>query len=230
MIDAKAVICQGAKIAENVEIGPYSVIGEKVEIGPGCKIASHVVIEGNTKIGQHNRFFQFAAIGAIPQDKKYQGEDTRLEIGDCNIFREFCTVHTGTIQGGGLTKIGNHNLIMNYAHIAHDCVLGNGVVMSNNTSLAGHVVVDDFTVFGGFAKVVQFARLGAYSFVVANSDISKDVLPYVMAGGIATDNKLYGLNLIGLKRHGFSEESLRVLKQAYNIILRRGVSTEQALL
>ena len=229
MIDNRAIITDGAKIASNVKIGPYAVIGNKVEIGEGSWIGSHAVIEGRTKIGKNNQIFQFASIGAIPQDKKYHGEDTVLEIGDGNIFREFCTVHLGTVQGGGITKVGNDNLIMNYVHIAHDCIVGNNVVLSNNASLAGHVIVGDHAIFGGFAKVAQFTKLGAYSFLVANADIGKDILPYVIVAGSVDTAKLYGLNVIGLKRHGFSELTIQDLKTAYNIILRKNLTVTQAI-
>lgn len=230
MIDHRAIVAANAKIADNVTIEPFAIIGDKVEIGEGSWVGSHAVIGGRTKIGKNNLIFQFASIGAIPQDKKYHGEDTVLEIGDGNSFREFCTVHLGTVQGGGITKIGNDNLIMNYVHIAHDCIIGNNVVFSNNSSLAGHVIVDDHVIFGGFAKVAQFTRIGIYSFLIANSDISKDVLPYVIAGGSLDIAKLYGLNLIGLKRHGFSEQTIQNLKKAYNVILRQSLTTAQAIL
>lgn len=229
MIDSRAIVAEGAKIAKNVVIGPYAIIGGNVEIGENSSVGSHAVIEGNTKIGKNNKIFQFASIGAVPQDKKYQGEKTLLEIGDNNTFREFCTVNLGTVQGGGITKVGNNNLIMNYVHIAHDCIVGNNIVFSNNASLAGHIIVDDHVIFGGFAKVAQFTRIGAYSLLVANIDLGKDVLPYVIAGGTVDTVKLYGLNLIGLKRHGFSEETMQNIKTAYNVILRKGLTVEQAV-
>ncbi len=229
MIDDRAIVAKGAKIASNVTIGPYAIIGDNVEIGEGSWVGSHTVIEGQTKIGKNNQIFQFASIGAVPQDKKFQGEETFLEIGDNNILREFCTIHLGTAQGGGITKIGNNNLIMNYVHIAHDCLVGNEVVFSNNASLAGHVIVGDYVIFGGFAKVAQFTRLGAYSFLVANTDLGKDVLPYVIAGGSFDTMKLYGLNGIGLKRQGFSEATIQSLKNAYNVIIRKGLTVQQAI-
>ena len=229
MIDNRAIIAAGAKIADNVEVGPFSIIGDQVEIATGTKVGSHVVIEGRTKIGKNNQIFHFASLGAIPQDKKYQGEDTTLEIGDNNVFREFCTVNLGTVLGGGITKIGNGNLIMNYVHIAHDCQVGNEIVFSNNASLAGHVVVGDYVIFGGFAKVAQFTRLGAYSFLIANADVGKDILPYVMVGGTMDTIKLYGLNVIGLRRHGFSDELINKLKEAYNTIVRKNLTVSQAL-
>ena len=230
MIDHRAIIAKGAKIASNVVVEPYAIIRDNVEIAEGSWVGSHAIVEGHTKIGKNNKIFQFASIGAIPQDKKYQGEETSLEIGDNNIFREFCTVHLGTAQGGGLTKIGNNNLIMNYVHIAHDCTVGNEIVLSNNASLAGHITVGDYVIFGGFAKVAQFTRLGAYSFLVANADIGKDILPYVMAGGSVDTAKLYGLNIIGLRRQGFSEPIIQNLKNAYNVILRKGLTVQQAIL
>jgi UDP-N-acetylglucosamine acyltransferase len=229
VIDQRAIVAPGAKIADNVTIGPYTIIGNNVEIGEGTTVGSHTVIEGQTKIGKNNQIFQFVSIGAIPQDKKYNNEKTFLEIGDNNIFREFCTVNLGTAQGGGITKVGNNNLIMNYVHIAHDCIVGNEVVFSNNASLAGHIIVGDYVIFGGFAKVAQFTKIGAYSFLVANTDIGKDILPYVIAGGSFDTMKLYGLNTIGLKRNGFSEETIQNLKTAYNVILRKGLTVQQAI-
>ena len=229
MIDHRAIVSESAKIADDVTIGPYAIIGDKVEIGTGSWVGAHAVIEGHTKIGKNNRIFQFASIGTIPQDKKYQGEDTSLEIGDSNIFREFCTVNLGTEQGGGITKVGNNNLVMNYVHIAHDCIIGNDVVFSNYTGLAGHVIVEDHVISGGFAKVAQFTRLGAYSFLVANVDVIKDILPYVIVGGPLGNTKLFGLNVIGLKRHGLTDETIQKLKEAYNIILRKNLTAMQAI-
>lgn len=229
MIDSKAVVDKKAKIAPDVKVGPYAIIGKDVEIAAGSWVGPHAMIEGRTKIGKNNQIFQFASIGTIPQDKKYHGEDTALEIGDNNIFREFCTINLGTEQGGGVTKIGDGNLFMNYAHVAHDCLIGNETVFSNNASLAGHVVVDNYVIFGGFTKIAQFVRIGAYSFTVGGSDITKDVLPYIIAGGSFDAAKLYGLNLVGLKRHGFSEQTLQHLKVAYNIILRKKLTVVQAI-
>ena len=229
MIDPKAIVAKQAKIATDVNIGPYAIVDENVEIGSGSWVGSHAIVTGRTKIGKNNQIFQFASIGAIPQDKKYDGEDTALEIGNNNIFREFCTINLGTVQGGGVTKIGNDNLFMNYSHVAHDCMIGNNTVFSNNATLAGHVLVNDHVIFGGFTKVAQFIRVGAYSFTVGGSDISKDLLPYVIAGGSFDTAKLYGLNSIGLKRHGFSEQTLQHLKEAYNTILRKSLTVTQAI-
>lgn len=229
MIDPRAVVDPRASLADDVEVGPYAVIGPQVEIGAGSVIGPHAVVTGHTRIGQGNHIYQFASIGERPQDLKYAGEDTLLEIGDHNSFREFCSVHTGTVQGGGVTRIGSHNLIMNYVHVAHDCLVGNHCILANYVGLAGHVRIDDYAVLSGFAKVVQFAHIGAYSFIVANSDVGKDVLPYIIVGGTAASIKPYGLNLIGLRRHGFDEAKLAELKEGYNIILRRHFDVAQAL-
>ncbi len=229
MIDKKAVIAPGAKLADDVSVGPYAVVGEHVEIGSGTTVGPHAVIDGNTKIGKNNQIFQFASIGAIPQDKKFHGETTYLEIGDGNTFREFCTVHLGTEQGGGVTKIGNKNLIMNYVHVGHDCIVGNEVVLSNYAALAGHAIVEDYVIFGGFAKVAQFTHLGTHSFLVANSDVGKDVLPFVIVAGNVDTCKSYGLNLVGLRRHGFSAETIKILKDAYNIVLRKHLKLDEAV-
>lgn len=229
MIDDRAIVSKNAKIAEDVKVGPYAIIGDHVEIGSGSTIGPHAVIEGRTKIGKNNQIFQFASIGAVPQDLKYQGEETTLVIGDNNTFREFCTVNIGTEQGGGVTTVGSNNLIMNYVHIAHDCIIGSNVILSNYTGLAGHVIVGDHVITGGFAKVAQFTKIGAYSFLVGNVDVGKDILPYVIVGGSVDHVKLYGLNLIGLKRHGFSEDVIKKLKTAYNIILRKKLKAEQAV-
>ncbi len=229
MIDSRAVIESGAKIAPNVSIGPFSVIGKDVEIGEGTCVGPHVVIEGHTKIGRNNKFYQFASIGAVPQHKMYAGEDTLTEIGDGNTFREFCSIHRGTVQGRGTTKIGNNNFIMNYVHIAHDCIIGNETIFTNNASLAGHVVVGNYVNLGGFAKVVQFCTLGDYCFIAGATDISKDVPPFLLVGGYYEHLKIYGLNRIGLKRHGFSDETLKSLDTAYELIYRKNLTTRQVI-
>lgn len=226
-IHQTAVVDPSAKIAADVHIGPYSVIGPHVEVGEGTWIGSHVVIQGPTKIGARNKIFQFASIGEVPQDLKYKGEDVYLEVGDENVFREFCTVNRGTAQDQSLTKIGNRNLFMSYVHIAHDCVIGNNNVFSNNASLAGHVIVEDFVNLGGFSGVFQRCRLGSHSFIATNSVVIKDVPPYVkVAGNFA---KPYGLNSVGLQRRGFSEDALRQLKGAYRVIYRKGLTVVNAI-
>lgn len=230
MINQLAIIDKNAKIGNNVTIGPYTIIGKDVEIGDGTVIGPHVIIEGKTKIGKNNRIFQFAALGAEPQHLMYRGEDTTLEIGDNNTIREFCSIHRGTTQGHSITRIGNKNYLMCYVHIAHDCVLGNENVFANNASLAGHVEVGSYTVLSAFTKVLQFCLLGDYCFVGANTDINKDILPYIYAFGSAeSSTRVYGLNLVGLRRRGFSRETLISLKDAYNIIFRKNLTAEQAI-
>ena len=226
MIDSKAVIDPSAKIGANVSIGPYSIIGPNVEIGDGCWIGPHVVINGPTRIGRDNRIYQFASIGEIPQDKKYKGEPTWLEIGDRNLIREFCTINRGTVQGGGVTRIGNDNWIMAYCHIAHDCIVGNNTVFANNASLAGHVIIDDFVILGGFTLVLQFCRLGAYSFTAFGSHVNLDVPPFVMVHGQMAAPRM--MNTEGLRRHGKSPETVRALKRAYRVLFRSGLRLEEA--
>lgn len=230
MIHKSAVISSKAKIAAQVSIGPYAVIEDDVEIGTGTVIGAHTIISGNTKIGKNNKIFPFTSIGTEPQHKQYAGEPTGLEIGDNNVIREYCSIHRGTVQGHGFTKIGNDNFLMAYTHIAHDCILGNDITFANNATLAGHVTVGDHVGLGGFVKVLQFCSLGPYSFISGDTDLTKDVLPFVLVSGLHGEVKTYGLNLIGLKRHGFSEEKLKNLKQAYNIICRTDLPIEEIIL
>lgn len=227
MIHETAIIDPSAKIAANVHVGPYTVIGAGVEIGEGTWIGPHVVIQGPTRIGRDNRFYQFSSIGEAPQDLKFHGEETWLIIGDRNVFRECCTVNRGTAQDNALTKIGDDNLLMAYVHIAHDCVIGNSNIFANNASLAGHVIVEDYVNLGGFAGVFQRCRLGSYSFIVTNSVVIKDVPPYLkVAGNFA---KPYGLNTVGLQRRGFTEEAVLDIKRAYKVIYRQGLTIDVAL-
>lgn len=227
MIDERAVIDPSAKIGNNVSIGPYSVIGKDVEIGDGCEIGPHVVINGPTTIGCDNRIFQFASIGDEPQDKKYAGEPTRLVIGDRNTIREFCTINRGTTQDEGITRVGSDNWIMAYVHIAHDCVLGDNIILANNASLAGHVHVGDYAILGGFTLVHQFCSIGAHCFSGMNSVIAKDVPPYVMVSGHMAE--AHGLNSEGLKRRGFSPDALKALKDAYRVVFRQGNTLKTAI-
>lgn len=227
MIDPRADIHSNAKISEDATIGPWTMIGPDVEIGPGTWIASHVVIKGPTRIGRDNKIFQFASIGEDPQDKKYQGEKTILEIGDRNIFRESCTINRGTVQAGGITRIGNDNLFMACVHIAHDCLISNNAIFANHSSLAGHVVIGDFAILSGFSGVHQFCTVGAHSFIGGGSMVTKDVLPYVLVDG--HDAKTCGLNSEGLKRRGFSPEAINTLRKAYKIIYRNGLTVAQAI-
>lgn len=220
MIHETAIIDPSAIIGKNVSIGPYSVIGPQVTIGEGTWIGPHVVIQGPTRIGAHNKIYQFASVGEAPQDLKFKGEETWLEMGDHNTIREFCTINRGTAQDHSITKIGNHNLFMAYVHIAHDCMIGNHVVFSNNASLAGHVTVEDYVVFGGFSGVSQFCRVGAHSFIATNAVVIKDVPPYVLASGHYA--KPYGLNTVGLQRRGFSDDVMNHIKRAYKVVYRQG--------
>lgn len=226
MIDKTAIIHPSATIAANVEIGPYSIIGADVDIGEGTKVGPHVVIQGPTKIGRDNQIYQFASIGADSQDKKFVGQRTYLEIGDRNIIREFTTFNRGTDEVN-ITKIGNDNLFMAYVHIAHDCVVGNHTVFANNASLAGHVTVEDHVILSGFAGVFQFCRMGAYSFAATNAVIIKDVPPYVKVAGSYA--KPYGLNTVGLQRHGFTSELMTQLKRAYKVVYRNGLLVADAI-
>lgn len=227
MIDKTAIIDASAKIAKDVQIGPYSIIGPDVEIGEGTWIGPHVVIQGPTRIGRDNKIFQFSSIGEIPQDLKFSGEKTYLEMGDRNIIREFCTFNRGTAQDKHVTRIGNDNLFMAYVHIAHDCVIGNHTIFANNASLAGHVIVDDYAILSGFAGVFQFCRMGMHSFAATNSVIIKDVPPFVKVSGYYA--KPFGLNTIGLQRRGYAEDTIKRLRRAYKIIYRNGFTTAQAL-
>ncbi len=207
-------------------MGPFSTIGPDVEIGRGSVIASHVVVKGPTTIGENNQIFQFASVGEDPQDKKYQGEATRLEIGDNNVIREGCTLNRGTAQDRGVTSIGDGNLIMAYVHVAHDCVVKNNTILANNVALAGHVTVEDFAILGGYTLVHQFCVIGSYAFTAMGSVLPKDVPPYVLVSGHMA--KPFGLNIEGLKRHGFSSETIRDLRRAYKLIYKTGITIEQA--
>ena len=226
MIHETAIIDPSAKIAKDVTIGPYSIIGPEVEIGNGCHIASHVVIQGQTKLGQNNQIYQFSSIGEIPQDKKYDGEATLLEIGDNNVIRESVTINRGTVQGGGVTKVGNDNWIMAYVHIAHDCIVGNKNTFANNATLAGHVLIDDHVILGGFTLVSQFNAMASYSFSAMGSVISRNVPPYVLVSGHMA--KPFGVNVKGLKRHQFSDKQIKNIRQAYKLTYRSGLKVEQA--
>lgn len=228
MIDKNAVIDPSAKIAETATIGPWCVIGPEVEIQEGTWVGPHVVIKGPTRIGRDNKIFQFASIGEDPQDKKYNGERTFLEIGDRNIIREACTINRGVLEAGGITRIGNDNLFMAYVHIAHDCVIGNDTVFANHSALAGHVTIGDFVIFGGVCGVHQFCQVGAHSFIGAGTKITKDVLPFVLIDG-GQEAKACGLNVVGLKRRGYDTEVVNNLRRAYKIIYRGGLTVPQAL-
>lgn len=226
MIHPTAVIDPSAKIADSVEIGAYSIIGENVEIGEKTWIGPHVVIQGPCKIGAENKLFQFSSIGDVPQDKKFHGETSFLEIGDRNTIREFATINRGTDDGGGTTRIGNDNWLMAYIHIAHDCQIGDNTIFANNASLAGHAIIEDFVILGGFTLVHQFCKIGQHAFCGMGSAISKDVPPYMMVNG--SPAHAHGLNSEGIKRKGFSKEAMKALRDAYKIIYRSSNTIEVA--
>lgn len=227
MIHPTAIIDPAAQLAPGVEVGPYAIIGADVSIGEGTVIGPHAIVRGPATIGRDNHIFQFTSIGEAPQDKKYHGEVTRLEIGDRNIIREFTTVHRGTLQDQGITRIGSDNLLMAYAHVAHDCVIGDGVIMANAASLAGHVHVQDHAILGGFSLVHQFCKIGAYSFAAMGSVVTRDVPPYVMIGGRPT--RPHGINSVGLERKGFSPEAVRQIKKAYKVLYKAGFMLDEAI-
>jgi UDP-N-acetylglucosamine acyltransferase len=227
MIHNTAIVHEKARLGEGVEIGPYAIIGEHVVIGAGTKVGPHAVIEGWTEIGRDNRIFQFASVGAEPQDLKYRGEKSLLRIGDRNVVREFVTLHRGTVDGGGETVIGSDNLFMAYSHVAHDCVLGDRVIMANGATLAGHVRIDDFAILGGLCAVHQFTRVGCHVMVSGGSMVAQDIPPYTIAQGDRA--KTVGINQIGLKRRDFSDEIISDIKQAYKLVFRSGLRLEEAL-
>jgi UDP-N-acetylglucosamine acyltransferase len=228
LIDQTAIIHSNADIHKNVSIGPYSVIGENVSIGSGTVIGSHVVITGPTTIGPNNKIFHFSSIGEDPQDKKFnKNKNSYLEIGANNTIREYVSINRGTSDGGGKTIIGNNNWIMAYVHIAHDCIIGNNSTFANNTTLAGHVAIQDFVTLGGFTGVHQFCRIGSYSFSAISSIIVKDVPPYILVSGNTA--KPSGLNREGLKRNGFDADTINLLKKAYRIIYRENLTLTEAL-
>ncbi len=227
MIHPTAIIGEGAQISREVSVGPYSIIGNMVSIGRGTKIGAHSVISGKTSIGKNNTIFNHVSIGEVPQDKKYNGEDTTLTIGDNNIIREFCTFNTGTIQDRGDTYIGNKNWIMAYVHIAHDCYVGNGVIMANSVQLGGHIIVGDNAFLGGFTGIHQFCRVGAHAMTGVGSVVLADIPPFVTAMGNRA--KPYGINSEGLKRFGFEADTITEIKRAYKVIYRAGLTMEQAV-
>jgi len=227
MIHPTAIIHPGAQLADKVSIGPYSVIGEFVKIGSGTTVAAHVVIEGWTEIGQENQIYQFSSIGANPQDLKYAGQETYLKVGDRNRIREFTTLNRGTAEGGGITTIGNDNLFMAYSHVAHDCIIHDHAILANGATLAGHVEVESAAILGGLSAVHQFCRIGCHTMISGGAMVAQDVPPYTVAQGDRA--KTMGLNLIGLKRRGFSEEAIRGIKKAYRLIFRSGMRLEEAL-
>lgn len=227
IIHKTALVSPKAEIGTGVEIGPYAIIGDQVQIGNNTIVGPHVVIEGITRIGERCRIFQFCSLGAIPQDLKFKNDQTEVIIGNDNTFREFVTINRGTIGGGGRTVIGNNNFLMAYAHVAHDCQIGNQVIIANSASLAGHIHIEDYAILGGLVGVHQFVHIGSYAMIGGLTGVSKDVPPYMMAVGERA--KLYGLNLNGLKRRGFSSQVISELKTAYRIIFRSGLTLKKAV-
>jgi UDP-N-acetylglucosamine acyltransferase len=225
-IHPTAIVDPAASIADDVEIGAYSIVGPDVEIGQGCRIGPHAVVTGHTRLGANNTIAQFVSVGEAPQDKKYRGEPTRLEIGNNNTIREFCTLNRGTVQDAGVTRIGDDNWIMAYVHIAHDCQVGNRTIFANNAQLAGHVHVGDDAILGGFTLVHQFCRVGAHSITGLGTVVLQDIPPYVKASG--NPIKPYGINAEGLRRRGFTAENLAALKRAYRSLYRSGLTLEEA--
>ncbi|HRP74198.1 MAG TPA: acyl-ACP--UDP-N-acetylglucosamine O-acyltransferase [Rhodocyclaceae bacterium] len=226
MIHPTAIVHAGAKLGSNVSVGPYSIIGEHVEIGANTKVGPHVVIEGHTRIGRDNQIFQFCSIGAAPQDKKYAGEPTRLEIGDRNTIREYCSFNVGTSQDVGVTRVGSDNWIMAYVHIAHDCQVGDNTIFANNATLGGHVEIGDWAILGGFTGVHQFVRVGAHSFCGVGTVLLQDLPPFVTVAGSPASPR--GINSEGLRRRGFPREDIAAIKRAYKALYRSGLSLEEA--
>ena len=226
MIDARAVVSPEARLGADVEVGPFTVIGPGVEIGPRTIIGPHAVINGPTTLGADNRVFQFASIGDAPQDKKYRGEPTRLVIGERNVFREFCTVNRGTTHDRGVTSIGDDNLFMTCAHVAHDCAVGSHTVFANSAVLGGHVEVGDWVILGGLSAVHQFSKVGAHAFIAGGAMVRQDVPPYVMVQGDPAEP--YAVNSEGLKRRGFTEDQIRAIREAYRILYRSDLKLAEA--
>ena len=227
MIDPRAIVDPGARLDADVSVGPFSIIGADVEIGAGTVIGPHVVIEGPTRIGRDNRFAPHSSIGGAPQDKKYGGEPTRLEIGDRNLIREYCTFNRGTVQGGGVTRLGNDNWIMAYVHLAHDCQVGNHTIFANGSTLAGHVEVEDKVILGAFTVVHQFCRIGAHAFSGMGTVIKGDVPPFTMING--SPAAPHGINAEGLKRNGYSAEQINQVRRAHKVLYKSGLLLEEAL-
>ncbi len=227
LIDPRAIIDPSAKLADTVKVGPWSIIGPGVEIDEGTEIASHVVVRANTRIGKNNKIYQFASVGEDPADKKFEGEETWLEIGSDNVIREGATLHRGTAFGGGVTRIGNHNLLMPYVHVAHDCIVGNHCIFANNVGISGHVEVGDWAVLGGYAGVNQFLKIGAHSMIGGMTHISNDVPAYVIVSG--TPPEARSINAIGLERRGFDKELILVIRKAYKILYKKGFTLKEAL-
>ena len=227
-IHPTAIVDPKSKIHPSCKIGPYCVVGPEVELGEGCRLASHVTIEGPTKIGVDNGFFPFSSIGLAPQDITYAGEPTRLEIGDHNVIREFVTINRGTVKGGGCTRVGDHNLIMAYTHIAHDCQIGSHIIMANGATLGGHVTVEDWANVGALCPVHHFVQIGTHAFIGGGTTVTRDVLPFSKTSA-ERGTRAYGLNTVGLERRGFTKERIKNLHHAYRVLLASKLNTSQAI-
>jgi UDP-N-acetylglucosamine acyltransferase len=228
LIHPTAIVDAGARIPESSRIGPYCVIGPQVEMGEECELVAHVVLHGPTRMGRNNCIYPFAAVGIDPQDVSYRGEPTRLEIGDDNTIREYVTINRGTVKGGGVTRVGSGILIMAYTHVGHDCIIGDHAMLVNAATLAGHVTVEEWAVVGALCPVHQFVRIGAHSYIGGGTTITQDVLPFSKTSA-ARENRAYGLNSVGLKRRGFSDERVRKLHHAYKVLLASKLNTSQAI-
>jgi UDP-N-acetylglucosamine acyltransferase len=227
-IDCRAVVSSSARIGCGAKIGAYAVIGDEVELGEGCVVENHAVIKGPARLGRENHFYPFCSIGGDPQDLTYRGERVSLEVGDANEFHEYCTVNRGTVKGGGVTRVGSHNLIMAYAHVGHDSLVGDHTIFINGATLAGHVTVEDYATIGNFSSVQQFCRVGRHAYIGAHSPITQDVPPFSKVV-MERDIRNYGANTIGLERQGLSPERIRSIEQAYRLLLRSKLNTAQAL-
>jgi UDP-N-acetylglucosamine acyltransferase len=227
-IDPRAVVSPSARLGSGVQIAAYAVVGDDVELGDGCVLDHHAVVQGPSSFGRNNRFCSFSIAGGDPQDYTYTGQRVRLEAGDSNVFREFCTVHRGTIKGGGVTRLGNHNLIMAYAHVGHDCVLGDHCTIINGAQFAGHTHIGDYATVSSFVLVHQFSRIGCHSYIGAGTVITQDVPPFSLVVG-PRETRCYGINKVGLERHGFSPERIESIEQAYRYLLRSKLNTSQAV-
>src|SRR5579862_2029529 len=227
-IDPRAVVSPSAKVGNCVQVGAFAVVGDEVELGEGCVVEPHAVVNGPSTFGRKNHFASFSIVGGDPQDLTYTGQRVRLEVGDENEFREFCTVHRGTIKGGGVTRIGSHNLIMAYAHIGHDCMIGDHVILTNGAQLAGHIVVEDHAGISSFCLLHQFSRIGRHSYIGAGTVITQDVPPFSMVVS-SRDTRCFGINKVGLERSGFSAERIQALEKAYRYLLRSKLNTSQAV-
>jgi UDP-N-acetylglucosamine acyltransferase len=227
-IDSRAVVSPSARLGSGVKVAAYAVVGDDVELGDGCILEPHAVVNGPSKFGRDNHVHSFAILGGDPQDYTYTGQRVSLEVGDANEFREFCTLHRGTIKGGGVTRVGSHNLIMAYAHIGHDCVIGDHATLINGSQLAGHIQIEDYATLSSFVLVHQFSRIGRHAYIGAGTVITQDVAPFSLVVG-PRETRCYGINKVGLERRGFSSERIRTIEQAYRYLLRSKLNTSQAV-